>query len=84
MRVDACYGDESASRSSAVAVQRLIPPFECKKMTSRAETWGVPLLLAFLIFLFFLGILVTNRYVIPWDAMSYYYPMTFFLVENLK
>jgi membrane protein YfhO len=53
-------------------------------MTSRAETWGVPLLLAFLIFLFFLGILVTNRYVIPWDAMSYYYPMTFFLVENLK
>ena len=53
-------------------------------MTSRAETWGVPLLLAFLIFLFFLGILVTNGYVIPWDAMSYYYPMTFFLVENLK
>ncbi len=53
-------------------------------MTSRAETWGVPLLLALLIFLFFLGILVTNRYVIPWDAMSYYYPMTFFLVENLK
>jgi hypothetical protein len=53
-------------------------------MTLRAETWGVPLLLALLIFLFFLGILVTNRYVIPWDAMSYYYPMTFFLVENLK
>ncbi len=44
----------------------------------------MPLLLALLIFLFFLGILVTNRYVIPWDAMSYYYPMTFFLVENLK
>src|SRR5262245_59497341 len=53
-------------------------------MTSRAETWGVPLLLALLVFLFFLGILVTNRYVIPWDAMSYYYPTTFFLVENLK
>ena len=44
----------------------------------------MPLLLALFIFLFFLGILVTNRYVIPWDAMSYYYPMTFFLVENLK